>query len=77
MKRVHLIDDDPMLLCALDMLLEHEGFLTTTHKSAADFLSTDDAKSAGCVVTDVDMPEMTGSNLPLRCRDNASIARSS
>jgi two-component system response regulator FixJ len=64
MKRVHLIDDDPVLLHSLDMLLEIEGFSTTIHKSAAHFLSIiDEAQCAGCVVTDVDMPGMSGLEL--------------
>jgi two-component system, LuxR family, response regulator FixJ len=64
MKRVHLIDDDPLILYSLDLILEIDGFATTTHNSAAHFLCMmDEAKCAGCIVTDIDMPGMSGLEL--------------
>jgi two-component system response regulator FixJ len=64
MKRVHLIDDDPAVLCSLDLMLKIEGFATTIHDSAAHFLCMmDEARCAGCVVTDIDMPGMSGLEL--------------
>ena len=64
MRKVHIIDDDPLVLCLLDSILEIEGFATTTHDSAAHFLCMmDEARCAGCVVTDIDMPGMSGLEL--------------
>jgi two-component system response regulator FixJ len=61
---VHLIDDDPFVLCSLDLILEIEGFATMIHDSAVHFLRMmEEAKCAGCVVTDIDMPGMTGLEL--------------
>ena len=78
MKTVHLIDDDPAILNALFMQLEFEGFETTIHKSAAHFLSIiDEAQCAGCVVTDVDMPGMSGLELAAESRNEELVARSS
>lgn len=62
MKLVHLIDDDSVALLCLEMFLGFEGFTTAKYNSALAFLS-DNPKSAGCVVTDIDMPGMSGLEL--------------
>lgn len=60
---VHIIDDDPILCDAMQMLLATVGFDSRTYVSAPAFLEQVDPQTAGCVVSDVHMPQMTGIEL--------------
>jgi two-component system response regulator FixJ len=53
-------------------LLETAGLTTRTYESALAFLAETD-RSAGCIVTDVRMPDMTGLELARRLRDSGSV----
>jgi two-component system, LuxR family, response regulator FixJ len=59
---VHIIEDDAGVGESLSLLLQSAGFETRLHGSAADFLDSD-PPPAGCVVSDVRMPGMTGLEL--------------
>jgi two-component system response regulator FixJ len=61
--RVHIIDDDEQVLESLTFLLESEAVASRAYASAAEFLEGFDPSGAGCVVTDVKMPGMTGFEL--------------
>lgn len=58
---VHVIDDDEGMRASLQFLLETAGLEARLYASAAEFLSARPA--AGCIVTDVRMPDMTGIEL--------------
>ena len=60
---VYLLDDDDSVLTALGRLLQADGFTTSAWNSAAEFLSAHDADAAGCIVTDLCMPGMSGLEL--------------
>lgn len=60
---IHVIDDDPVLLNSLNMLLESEGYAVRTYGSARMFLKTKWQCENGCIVTDVHMPVMSGLDL--------------
>jgi two-component system response regulator FixJ len=60
---MHVIDDDPMLLNSLKMLLESEGYAVRTYASARTFLDARWQCENGCIVTDVHMPETSGLDL--------------
>jgi two-component system, LuxR family, response regulator FixJ len=60
---IHVVDDDPMLLDSLNMLLEAEGYAVRTYASARVFLKASWQCENGCIVTDVHMPEMSGLDL--------------
>jgi two-component system response regulator FixJ len=67
---VHVIDDDEAVLDSLAFLLECGGFSVRTYGSAAAFLAVAGAGlRAGCVVTDVRMPDMDGLALQRRLLD--------
>jgi two-component system response regulator FixJ len=55
---IHVIDDDAIIRDSVGLVLTRNGFCVQTHDSASDFLDHVDTASAGCVVTDVCMPEM-------------------
>jgi formylglycine-generating enzyme required for sulfatase activity len=60
---VHIVDDDASFLAAASRLLQASGFAVKTFSSAADFLAQRDTDAPGCVVADLQMPEMNGLDL--------------
>jgi two-component system response regulator FixJ len=60
---VHIIDDDEAVRDSLAILLETRGFEVATYESARAFLEHAVGGVGGCVVTDVQMPEMNGLQL--------------
>jgi two-component system, LuxR family, response regulator FixJ len=60
---VHIVDDDDGLRKALAFLMKSVRIPTQVHDSAESFLTTGLAGGAGCVVTDVRMPNMSGIDL--------------
>jgi two-component system response regulator FixJ len=63
---VHVVDDDASVRESLAMLLESAGFEVRTYDSAPAFLATASDRAAGCVLTDVQMPELNGLELQRR-----------
>ncbi|MEA3278567.1 MAG: response regulator [Pseudomonadota bacterium] len=61
--RVFVVDDDPALRRALVMLLECEGLEVEAHASAQAFLNAYRAEQPGCLLLDIDMPDLTGLEL--------------
>jgi two-component system, LuxR family, response regulator FixJ len=57
---VHLIDDDEAVLDSLAALLETHGFTVEAYPSAQAFLTACPTSAAGCLLTDIRMPEMDG-----------------
>ena len=60
---IHLIDDDPDILKALSRLLQGSGLHTECHDSVEQFLGRYDPSVPGCVVTDLNLPGLTGLDL--------------
>jgi two-component system response regulator FixJ len=69
---VHVIDDDEALRDSLSFLLTSADIPVTTYASAVAFLEALPGISAGCVVTDVRMPEMSGIDLLKRLRSGGA-----
>jgi two-component system response regulator FixJ len=65
---VHVIDDDAAVRQSLAFLLSTAGFAVRVHESATGFLAVLPTVKAGCIVTDVRMPEMDGIELQRRLR---------
>lgn len=63
---VHVIDDDDAVRNSLALLLDAAGIAVRTHKSATKFLALAPRLAAGCVLTDVRMPDMDGLALQRR-----------
>jgi len=61
--QVHVVDDDPGVRDSLAFLLESAGIAVRTYRSGADFLAIAPSLHAGCVLTDVRMPEIDGLTL--------------
>ena len=58
--QVTVVDDDFLVLRALDRLLRSAGFEVKTFSSARDFLDQPASAAAGCVVMDLSMPGLDG-----------------
>ena len=63
---VHVVDDDPAVRDSLSLLLQSAGFSARAYDSAASFLAAASDRVAGCVLTDVQMPELNGLELQRR-----------
>jgi two-component system, LuxR family, response regulator FixJ len=66
---VHVIDDDEAVRQSLAFLLGTAGIGVQTYESAAAFLRVAPAVEAGCVITDVRMPDISGIELLRRLRE--------
>jgi FixJ family two-component response regulator len=60
---VHVVDDDASFLTAISRLLRANGFSVKTYSSAHEFLAQHDADTPGCVLADLQMPQMNGFDL--------------
>ena len=66
---VAIVDDDERMRNALQGLLKAEGFVTRTFASAEEFLESGQPRECACLITDIQMPGMSG--LDLQARLNA------
>lgn len=65
---VAIIDDDRMVRTATASLLSSVGIDTQSYESAAQYLQSDRA-AVGCVVTDIQMRDMSGMDLVKTLRE--------
>lgn len=67
-KRILVVDDDEMVLMALNELLKTEGYMIQTVSSANEALQKLDENGYDLLMLDVIMPEMDGFELCKRIR---------
>ena len=60
---VSIVDDDPSVLEGMKDLLNSKGFAAQTFQRAEEFLKSDHFHNTFCLVTDMQMPGMTGLEL--------------
>ena len=60
---VSIIDDDQDVRQAVQRLMRSRGFATRTFASAEEFLRSPSLHETACVITDIQMPGMTGIDL--------------
>src|SRR6476660_6448932 len=65
---VHIVDDDEAVRQSLAFLLSTAGIPVRVYESATSFLAGLASLQAGCLITDVRMPDMTGIDLLQRLR---------
>ena len=67
---VSVIDDDDAARDSLAFLLESAGIPTRVYGSAVDFLAALADEGSACIITDVRMPGMTGTELLRRLKES-------
>jgi FixJ family two-component response regulator len=60
---IAIVDDDENVLIAMQGLVETFGYRTAAFGSANEFLTSDAINEAGCLIVDVQMPQMSGIEL--------------
>jgi FixJ family two-component response regulator len=60
---VGVVEDDEPLRLALAGLLRSFGYRTSCYESAEDFLRSSTLESARCIITDIQMPGLSGIEL--------------
>jgi two-component system, LuxR family, response regulator FixJ len=66
---VHVVDDDPAMRESLAFLLDSAGLTAATYESGPALLAKGTGLEAGCIVTDVRMPQMSGLELVRALKD--------
>lgn len=66
---IFIVDDDEADRCSLAALIESHGFQPRSYASATAFLDDRVASQRGCLLVDVQMPEMGGLLLQRRMRE--------
>lgn len=66
---IHVIDDDDAARDSLAFLLQSADLNVVTYDSAKSFISSLPKANAGCVITDVRMPGMSGVDLLRRLKE--------
>ena len=69
---IRVIDDDPRVLESLANLLSSFGYSAQTYQSAEQFLKSDTLSRTSCIVTDVEMRQMSGLGLLQYLKKNNS-----
>jgi FixJ family two-component response regulator len=71
-RRIAVIDDDLRVLESLVNLLSSFGYSAESYQSAEEFLASDSLSSTSCIITDVEMRQMSGLGLLqyLKARSN-------
>jgi two-component system response regulator FixJ len=67
--RVYIIDDDDAVRDSLSVQLESTGYDVASFPSAVGFLEIANSLQPGCVISDVQMPDMDGMELQQRLTD--------
>lgn len=68
MKRILLVDDEPMILKIMRVALEDSGFAVEIAHNGEQALAVLDGFRPDAVVTDIDMPRMNGRDLCINLR---------
>lgn len=72
MKRILLVDDEPHVLRVLRMALERAGYTVDDAANGEEALTSITSNPPDLMITDIDMPRMTGTELCERIRNGAS-----
>jgi len=71
---IAIIDDDASLRTALVGLVRSLGYRASGFGSAEEFLAADHAAQSACIVTDIQMPGLSGIELKLRLTQDGNAA---
>jgi CheY-like chemotaxis protein len=69
MKRILLVDDEPIVLRVMRRALEKEGYVVDVAINGEDALAKISASCPDVMVTDIEMPRMSGKELCLHIQE--------
>jgi RNA polymerase sigma factor (sigma-70 family) len=69
---VYIVDDDASIRDSLALMLGLKGYATSLFGDAESFLAAFDVEWSGCVVADLRLPGMSGTELQARVRERGS-----
>lgn len=72
-RTVHLVDDDESIRRSVSFLLRTSGYLVKTYASGVEFLAEGKALAPGCILLDVQMPEVNGLEVQRRLREQGIL----
>jgi FixJ family two-component response regulator len=70
---VHIVDDDTSFRTSLARLLETAGFSSVGYASGTEILASARLEQPGCVLVDLQMPELDGLELQQRLAEKAPL----
>ena len=59
-KEIFIVDDDPLVLNALSIVLSREGYVVTGFGEGGSFLAAAKSRTPTCIILDVQMPGQSG-----------------
>jgi FixJ family two-component response regulator len=68
--QISIIDDDVATRLALAALMRSKGFEAKVYESAEDFLQAGVLETSQCIITDIQMPGLSGIDLKRRLNDS-------
>lgn len=71
---ISIVDDDASLRDALVGLVRSLGYRARGHASAEDFLASSGAQDSACIITDIQMPGLSGIELKERLEKDGCTA---
>ena len=74
MDRILIIDDEPSMLEFLEIMLRKEGYAAATAKSGAEAVAKLGQESFDLVISDIQMPEVSGIEVLRRVKEVAPDA---
>lgn len=72
-RTVHLVDDDESIRRSVSFMLRTSGYLVKTFASGVEFLAEMKAIAPGCILLDVQMPEVNGLEVQKRLREQGIL----
>ncbi|MCI8210888.1 hypothetical protein AUC61_15240 [Pseudomonas sp. S25] len=69
---ISIVDDDESVRIAIDSLVRSVGYHSALFSSPLDFLGSASRASSACLITDVQMPDMSGLELQDRLNEQGS-----
>ena len=60
---ISIIDDDELVRDAVQGLVRSLGYVAAGHASAEDYLRSNEYRTSSCLITDIQMPGMSGADL--------------
>lgn len=69
MKKILLVDDEPHVIKVLKLFLDKDGYMVTAASNGEQALQKISAERPDVIITDLQMPKMTGQELCSRIED--------